>query len=271
MRLEELDRRWLVFGRLGGWWTTGARCTSKNNTRHGGRCLLKTSGPALSESLRFVLWPRLAARAVVRAGALFTLLAIVAWTAVLTKRAHTAPPLVNVRSINTATAAPADEVDFRPVVTEVQTQRTIAPEAVPAAASANPLAFDANVRWFDGRPVRPARSMLMTVTAYSPDARSCDESADGKTATLHSVTTNGHKLVAADPKVLPYGAMVSMPGYDSGQIVPVLDCGGKIKGRKLDVLFPTHEEARRWGVRKIRVTLWEFADGKPAVNPRKLR
>ncbi len=52
---------------------------------------------------------------------------------------------------------------------------------------------------------------------------------------------------------------------------PVLDCGGRIKGSRLDVLFPTHEQARAWGVRKLRITVWEYADGKPAEDPRRLR
>lgn len=111
----------------------------------------------------------------------------------------------------------------------------------------------------------------MVVTAYSPDWRSCGEFADGVTATLHHVTTNGAKLVAADPRLLPYGSMLSIPGYDTGNVVPVLDCGGAIKGNRLDVLFPTHEEARKWGVRKLKVTVWDYADGLPRENPRKKR
>lgn len=131
--------------------------------------------------------------------------------------------------------------------------------------------YDPKVRWFNGRPARPARVIWMTVTAYSPDERSCGDSADGLTATLHSVTTNGHRLVAADPKVLPYGSMLTVPGYGRESIVPVLDCGGAIKGRRLDVLFPTHEQARAWGVRRLPITVWEFVDGRPRENPRALR
>ena len=135
-------------------------------------------------------------------------------------------------------------------------------------------------RWFDGRPVRPARTIEMVVTGYSPDSKSCGVYADGQTATLHSVWTNGFRLVAADPKVLPYGSMLTIPGYApvdradpaAGQtIVPVLDCGGAIKGNRLDLLFPTHEAARKWGVRRVQVTVWEYADGKPAPNPRTVR
>ena len=111
----------------------------------------------------------------------------------------------------------------------------------------------------------------MLVTAYSPDARSCGDSADGYTATMHSVETNAHQLVAADPTVLPYGSMLTVPGYASELIVPVLDCGGKIKGNHLDVLFKTHEEAVKWGVKRVMVTMWEYVDGEPAGNPRAQR
>jgi 3D (Asp-Asp-Asp) domain-containing protein len=150
----------------------------------------------------------------------------------------------------------------------------VAEIAEPAAAmdaETARFAADASVRWFNGRPIRPARTMTMTVTGYSPDSQSCGDSADGITATLHSVHTNGMKMVAADTRVLPYGSIVSVPGYDSDQIVPVLDCGGAIKGRKLDLMFPTHEAARKWGVKKLQVTVWEYADGKPMDDPRKLR
>lgn len=127
------------------------------------------------------------------------------------------------------------------------------------------------IRWFNGRPVRPVRTIWMKVTAYSPDERSCPGTADGITASLHSVFANGMKLVAADTRILPLGSMVTVPGYANDQIVPVLDRGGKIKGNRLDVLFPTHEIARKWGVRRLKVTVWEYADGKGMENWRKIR
>jgi 3D (Asp-Asp-Asp) domain-containing protein len=116
---------------------------------------------------------------------------------------------------------------------------------------------------FDGRPVRIARIVRMRVTAYSPDARSCGSSADGITASGYSVATNGGALVAADPSVLALGSLVAVPGYEQGAVVPVLDIGGAIKGNRLDVLFPTHEAARRWGVRDLDVVVYEYDDGKP--------
>jgi len=113
---------------------------------------------------------------------------------------------------------------------------------------------------FNGRPLRKVRTMTMKVTAYSPDARSCGKFADGITASGYSVWTNGMKLVAADTELLPFGTVVSVPGYDAGRPVPVLDRGGKIKGQRLDVLYPTHEIAREWGVQEVDVTVWEYAD-----------
>lgn len=130
---------------------------------------------------------------------------------------------------------------------------------------------DTSVRFFNGRPVRPARTINMLVTAYSPDWRSCGDSADGITASLHDVGTNNFRLVAADTRILPLGSMISVPGYDDGKIVPVLDRGGAIKGNRLDVLFPTHREARQFGVKRLRVTVWEYADGQSAPSWREYR
>ena len=117
---------------------------------------------------------------------------------------------------------------------------------------------------YDGRPIRVARTITMRVTAYSPDYRSCGASADGITASGYSVFTNGGCMVAADPRVLPLGSLVSVPGYDGGAVVPVLDTGGAIKGDRLDVLYATHEVAKRWGVQDLEVQVWEYADGLPS-------
>lgn len=113
---------------------------------------------------------------------------------------------------------------------------------------------------FDGRPIRRKRTMNMVVTGYSPDARSCGASADGITASGYSVWTNGMYMVAADTRMLPFGTLVSIPGYNNGLPVPVLDRGGAIKGRRLDLLFPTHEIARQWGRQSVEITVWEYTD-----------
>ncbi len=213
--------------------------------------------------------------------------AMTAYSAVLAKEARTAPALMRMNEVAAPSAENADlqTASFSSGFSSgsVSTGPASALEdaavhfpgqfvgPVEVDAPVDPLSLDPNVRWFNGRPVRPLRTMWMTVTGYSPDARSCGDSADGITATLHSVDTNASRLVAADPKVLPYGSMVTVPGYDEDRIVPVLDCGGAIKGRRLDLLFNTHEQARGWGVKRVPVILWAYADGKPAEDPRKER
>jgi 3D (Asp-Asp-Asp) domain-containing protein len=132
------------------------------------------------------------------------------------------------------------------------------PASVPSAPSA--ATRDADVVMFGNRPIRPVRTMRMVVTAYSPDERSCGKWADGITASGKSVWTNGMRLVAADTRLLPFGSIVSVPGYNGGRPVPVLDRGGAIKGKRLDVLYPTHEIALRWGRQPLDVTIWEYAD-----------
>ncbi len=121
-------------------------------------------------------------------------------------------------------------------------------------------ATPSDIRYFDGRPIRPVKTISMIVTAYSPDARSCAPFADGITASGKSVVTNGGKLIAAD-KRFGFGTLLSVPGYNNNLPTPVLDRGGAIKGNRLDVLYPTHEIARKWGRQRVDVVVWDYIDG----------
>ena len=236
------------------------------------------SGMGLPDTARLLSW-RVNARRVAVLGAYGVMMLVTAVSAILAKEARTAPaPLAGVTYqeqaglLPVASAAEAPKAEWDATAID---PRYFVPATEPVARLAAERTLknlpDAKTRWFNGRPVRPARTMSMLVTGYSPDARSCGPFADGMTATLHSVETNAMELVAADPKVLPYGSMVTVSGYADGHIVPVLDCGGKIKGKRLDLLYATHERAREWGVKKIDVVIWEYADGKPAENVRKER
>jgi len=200
------------------------------------------------------------------------LIAGVMGSAIWTKNAGTLPALVGLERLETPANGNA------PTITPASFDMNTSDDSAPGVelitiedVDENSPEWDAETRWFDGRPVRPSKVMVMKVTGYSPDSRSCGAFADGQTATLHSVWTNGMNLVAADPTVLPYGSMITVPGYAEDQIVPVLDCGGAIKGSRLDLLFPTHRRALIWGVQTIRVTVWDYADGEPAPNPREVR
>lgn len=94
----------------------------------------------------------------------------------------------------------------------------------------------------------------MEVTAYCPCPKCCGAQAVGITASGLNVSYNAGRFVAADTDVLPFGTKVLVPGYDA-QPVEVIDRGGAIRGNRLDVFFPTHEEALRWGRRIVAVTV----------------
>lgn len=210
------------------------------------------------------------------AAGLVALCGMVAMSAIITKEAHSRE-LTPLASVNLEKQAAAEVVKVLPVPTIEESAETESqPEVVETVIVPEPevrsdLVDDTSIRYFNGRPVRAVRTIKMNVSAYSPDERSCAGTADGITSSNHDVYTNAMKLVAADSRVLPLGSLVSVPGYDGGQVVPVLDRGGAIKGNKLDVLYPTHEIARKWGRRNLSVTVWEYADGLPPTDYRKAR
>ena len=183
------------------------------------------------------------------------------------------PEIVLARSIDGPTAS-ARTISTRPLVSNsfsgissiIESSLAASPKVRKTGVRLANADHDPEVgelRYFNGRPIRAVRTVRMRVTAYSPDHRSCGNHADGITASGYSVEANGGRLVAADRRRFPFGSLLTVPGYAGGQVVPVLDRGGAIKGSRLDVLYPTHEIARRWGVRHLDVTVWEYADGRP--------
>ena len=68
-----------------------------------------------------------------------------------------------------------------------------------------------------------------------------------------SGTRAAHGTLAADTAVLPFGSVVQIPGYGYGRVE---DRGGAIKGRCLDLWFPSHAEAMQWGRKRMNVRVW---------------
>lgn len=95
---------------------------------------------------------------------------------------------------------------------------------------------------------------VMRVTAYCACQRCCGPLAAGITASGRHIK-KGDKLVAAD-KQYPFNTLMTIPGYNKGKPVKVLDRGGAIKGNKLDVYFDSHREALQWGVKTLKVKIW---------------
>ena len=104
-------------------------------------------------------------------------------------------------------------------------------------------------------PKAKGRVVWMQVTAYCACKRCCGPSAHGLTASGRSVSYNGGQFVAADTRLLPFNTKLIIPGYANDKPVEVIDRGGAIKGNHIDLFFPTHDQARQWGVKWIAVTV----------------
>ena len=94
----------------------------------------------------------------------------------------------------------------------------------------------------------------MEVTAYCACTKCCGKKAKGITASGKLVSYNQGKFVAADTDLLPFGTKIVIPGYHA-QAVEVIDRGSAIKGNRLDVYFPTHQQAANWGRKTVTVTV----------------
>lgn len=106
------------------------------------------------------------------------------------------------------------------------------------------------------QPAKPKAEKIinMKVTAYCPCKKCCGKYADGITASGYKIQS-GDKFLAAD-KRYPFGTKMIVPGYADNKPVKVLDRGGAIKGNRLDVFFPTHQEALNWGVKNLPVKIF---------------
>ena len=91
----------------------------------------------------------------------------------------------------------------------------------------------------------PAADFNAIVTAYCAKSCCCGRFADGFTA---SGKRAEGLICAADPKY-PFGSKFDV----NGVVYTVEDRGGAIKGNKIDLLFPTHQEALNWGVKNLKV------------------
>lgn len=81
------------------------------------------------------------------------------------------------------------------------------------------------------------------LTAYCPCSKCCGKWANGITST--GVTAKAGRTIAVDPKVIPYGTEVIINGHT----YIAEDCGGAIKGNRIDVYFDSHSEALKFGVK----------------------
>lgn len=79
------------------------------------------------------------------------------------------------------------------------------------------------------------------LTFYCP-CIACNGNSDWLTS--RGGTCTAGRTIAVDPSVIPYGSTVMIGGH----VFTAEDCGGDIKGNRIDVFVPSHEECDRLGV-----------------------
>ena len=66
-------------------------------------------------------------------------------------------------------------------------------------------------------------------------------------------TETRHGTAAVDRRRWAFGTVFHVPGYGYARAE---DTGGAIKGNHIDLWFPSHDAALRWGRRTLTVTVW---------------
>lgn len=96
---------------------------------------------------------------------------------------------------------------------------------------------------------------VFKATAYCSCEKCCDKDPTDK---WYGITATGKKAqwgtVAVDKRVVKLGSKLRIKGFPN-TVFRAEDVGGAIKGKHIDVWFPSHSEALEFGVRNIVVEL----------------
>lgn len=87
--------------------------------------------------------------------------------------------------------------------------------------------------------IKGGRKMNVSATAYS-----------GDTVTATG-TTPKWGTIAVDPRIIPYGTRVYIPKFNMTFVAE--DCGGGIKGNKIDIFMNSSSQCYNWGVKNIEI------------------
>ena len=135
------------------------------------------------------------------------------------------------------------ETVLRQPVTEVV---SVGSMVVPEAETAMPVIGDGYITLPTGEVLTYTRTDTVEATAYTHTDKGCDRvTATG--TTVHWGT------VAVDPSRIPYGTRMFIVANDGSYVYGIAtaeDCGGDIKGDRMDLYMPTYEQCRQFGRRR---------------------
>ena len=130
------------------------------------------------------------------------------------------------------------------VVTEPVTQVVAVGTGKGSKGSKKPIIGDGVIITGTGDVLTYTHRSTFKATAY------CRTDVGGEYTSTGTRTRVG--AIAVDPKVIPYGTRMFIKTQDGSYIYGVAtaeDCGGAIKGKRLDLFYETDAECRRFGIR----------------------
>jgi len=93
------------------------------------------------------------------------------------------------------------------------------------------------------------------VTAYAPHDNKSGICNDGTPNTTATGTYPKVGIVAVDPRKIPYGTEMHIPGYGYAIAEDTGSALREYNGIQIDVVMNSYEEAIQWGVKYVDVTL----------------
>lgn len=105
--------------------------------------------------------------------------------------------------------------------------------------------------------------LTMVATHYTSSCDGCS----GITATgidvSRTIYSNGLRVIAVDPGVIPLGSIVRVEYADGTTFKAIAgDTGGMVKNRRIDVLVASENEAYRLGKQTVTVTILKYGKGR---------
>lgn len=148
-----------------------------------------------------------------------------------------------VNGIETKRNVIAETVTEMPVTEIVGVGTGEVPEAVDPGAM--PVISDGYITLPTGEVLTYTDTATIRATAYTHTDEGCD-------FITSTGTTVRRGTVAVDPRFIPYGTRMFIVASDESYVYGIAvaeDCGGDIKGDRMDLYMPTYEECREFGRR----------------------
>ncbi|EAZ85335.1 LysM peptidoglycan-binding domain-containing protein [Lysinibacillus fusiformis] len=146
---------------------------------------------------------------------------------------------------STSNTAPKDSA---PEATAPSTSTTASKDSAPEA-NASSTSTTASKENAPEANKTASKEIIVEASAYTASCEGCS----GITATGMNLKANPNaKVISVDPAVIPLGSKVYVEGY--GEAIAG-DTGGAIKGKRIDVFFPSQQDAINFGVKQLKVTI----------------